>query len=167
MEQSAEPMGSFVQPKKRLGVGKMIGYLVLVLVVLGITYFGWKSYTQSTMYSVVYLQTGEIYVGKLSFFPKTTLRDPYILRVTKDEKDPKKNNFQLSPLKETVWNTKSLTLNKSHVVFYGLLDKNSQAAKALLEGPKEKTQSIVPNSPTTPASAPAPALEPVKIPAVK
>ena len=140
METTETTVGSFHEPKKRVSVWKIVFYLVLALIVVGIGYWGWRTYQQSTQYSVVYLQTGEIYVGKLSLFPKTTLREPYILSAVKDEKDPKKNNFQLSPLKDTVWNTKSLTLNRSHVVFYGLLDKDSQAGKMLKDAANKPTE---------------------------
>ena len=149
MEQSESPAGSFAGPKKRGSLGKTVGIAVLVVIILGIGYYSWRSYERSKLYSIVYLQTGEIYVGRLSFFPKLTLADPYILRVTKDEKDPKKNNFQLNPLKETVWNTESLILNKSRVVFYGLLKKDSQAGKALANRGKKQDE------PATSVVAPA------------
>lgn len=154
MEQSEPRMDTIVRPSQRMSVWKIVAYIVVALLLAGIGYTGWKSYKQSTRYSIVYLQTGEIYVGKLTFFPKIKLKDPYILRVTKDEKDPKKSSFQLSPLKETVWNTKSLTLNKAHVVFYGLLDNDSKAGKALLNaGTQGAAQQPAPAE--TPSQAPA------------
>ncbi|MBI2645164.1 hypothetical protein HYW94_03275 [Candidatus Uhrbacteria bacterium] len=175
MEQSESPARAFVERKKFFPVPKILWYILLAVVVLGIGYYGWRSYERSKLYSIVYLQTGEIYVGKLSFFPKVTLADPYILRVTKDEKDPKKNNFQLSPLKETVWNTKSLTLNKPHIVFYGLLDKDSQAGRALSnrsnkQADKQAEPATLPEVPArAPAQVPiqAPIQTPTQAPAVE
>ncbi|MBI4239536.1 hypothetical protein HY620_00930 [Candidatus Uhrbacteria bacterium] len=134
------PMNTYVEPKRRVSVWKVVFYLILAALVVWIAYAIWRGYEQSKLYSVVYLRTGDIYVGKLSFFPKTILKDPYILSGTKDEKDPKKNSFKLSPLRESVWNTKRLTLNKDQIMFHGLLDKDSAAGKALMAGPQAQQQ---------------------------
>ncbi len=82
-------------------------------------------------YSVVYLTTGEVYVGKLRTFPNLTLTDAYILAITKDPADASKNNFQLNPIKEALWAPKSINLVKENVVFYGPLLKNSKIAETL------------------------------------
>ena len=84
-------------------------------------------------YSVVYLTTGEIYVGKLSTFPSFELKDSYILQVTKDTVDPSKNNFQLQPINEALWAPKSLYLTRKNVVFYGPILPTSKIAQALAE----------------------------------
>ena len=63
-----------------------------VLVVLGVGLYV-KKIEQNKDYSVVYLSTGEVYVGKLSVFPSFKLDNAYILQIAKDEKDPTKSNF--------------------------------------------------------------------------
>jgi hypothetical protein len=82
-------------------------------------------------YSMVYLSTGEIYVGRLSTFPRLTLTDGYIFRAVPDPTDPKKTTFQLSSLKDQLWGPQYLYLNKDHVLFSGPLDENSTIFKKL------------------------------------
>ena len=82
-------------------------------------------------YSVVYLTTGEVYVGKLRTFPNLILTDAYILTITKDPTDTNKNNFQLNPISEALWAPKSINLVKENIVFYGPLLKNSKIAETL------------------------------------
>lgn len=82
-------------------------------------------------YSVVYLQTGEIYIGKLSDFPRMKLSDSYFLQIVQDPKDPAKTTFRLSPTAETLWASPELFLNKDQVVFYGPIGPDSKIAQTL------------------------------------
>ncbi|HEX9503093.1 MAG TPA: hypothetical protein VF974_02105 [Patescibacteria group bacterium] len=80
-------------------------------------------------YSVVYLTSGEIYVGHLYTYPKLTLKGAYILQNVKTSKD--KSDLQLFPLSDAVWSPTDLYLNPEHVIYYGPLSENSVAAKAI------------------------------------
>lgn len=82
-------------------------------------------------YSIVYLSTGEVYIGKLTTVPDLQLRDSYILQVTKDVADPSKNNFQLQPVKDALFAPKSLHLVKDNIIFYGQLTPESKIAQTL------------------------------------
>src|SRR3990167_370224 len=93
--------------------------VALVIIVVGVALWVNKTKRESNEYSVVYLITGEIYVGKLSIFPNFELKDSYILSITKDAVDSNKSNFQLNPINEALWSPESLYINKKNVVFYG------------------------------------------------
>ena len=109
---------------------QIVTLVVVVVVVLGLGF--WVNTVNKNMgYSVVYLTTGEVYVGKLTTFPDLELKNGYILVVTKDEKDPTKNNFQLNPISEALWAPQSLHLVREHIVFYGTLTPGSKIAQAL------------------------------------
>lgn len=82
-------------------------------------------------YSVVYLSTGEIYIGRLKVWPKMELNGAYLLQTAKDENDPSKSNIQLVPLKDALWSPKKLYLNEKNVVFYGPIEEGSKAAEAI------------------------------------
>jgi hypothetical protein len=82
-------------------------------------------------YYVVYLTTGEIYVGRLSYFPKMEMTDIYLLQTVRDPKDETKGGFQLAPLKDAIWSPKKIYLNSNQVVFSGPVDENSEVAKTL------------------------------------
>ena len=106
-----------------------------VLVVLGVGLYV-KKIEQNKDYSVVYLSTGEVYVGKLSVFRSFKLENAYILQIAKDEKDPTKSNFQLNPISEALWAPKRMHLIKDNVVFYGPLLPTSKIAQTLAEQAK-------------------------------
>ena len=103
--------------------------VVLILVVLGVGF--WVKKASNNAYSVVYLTTGEVYVGKLTTFPTMKLSNGYILQVTKDATDPTKNNFQLQPINEALWAPQTLHLIKDNVVFYGPILTTSKIAQTL------------------------------------
>lgn len=107
-----------------------VGIVVLAAVAAGLLW-GPALFGNSKGYSVVYLQSGEIYVGHIDRFPRFKLTDSYLLRNTVDPKDPAKSNLQLIPLAESVWAPKELYLDLSNILFYGPLDEKSSAAQAL------------------------------------
>jgi hypothetical protein len=96
-----------------------------------------KSYMAENSYSAVYLSTGEIYIGKLSFSPKMRLDDAYLLQTVKDQTNPSQSNIQLAPLSEGLWSPKELFLNPSQVIFYGPVKDDSKAAEALRNAGKK------------------------------
>lgn len=106
----------------------LVGVVIILILAIGCFAFFAK---KNDGYSVVYLTTGEVYVGKLCTFPRLTLTDSYILQISKDTTDPTKNNFQLNPIKEALWAPKKLYLNRDQVVFYGPLLPNSKIAQTL------------------------------------
>src|SRR3989338_1004710 len=106
--------------------------VVLFLIVLGVTFLVYKT-NKNKGYSIVYLSTGEVYIGKLTTFPDLQLKDAYILQIAKDEKDPTKNNFQLNPIKDALWAPQILHLVKNNISFYGPLSPESQIAPTLAE----------------------------------
>src|SRR3989344_4903496 len=115
---------------------KILVVLVVVLVI-GLVFVLFKDKLKGIVnnnnYSVVYLTSGEVYIGKLMSVPDLQLKDIYALQITKDEKDPTKNGFQLQPLRDTLWTPKVLHLVKDSVVFYGPLSPDSKIAQTLTE----------------------------------
>lgn len=105
--------------------------VILVVVILVVVVLGFYWTNRSNDYSVVYLVTGEVYVGKVTTFPDFQLRGSYILQVAKDATDPAKSNFQLNPIDEALWAPKVLHINKENVVFYGPILPTSKIGEAL------------------------------------
>ncbi|MCK5123063.1 MAG: hypothetical protein KAQ87_02855 [Candidatus Pacebacteria bacterium] len=118
--------------------------LVIVVAVLVIAVAGamgscvYTKWQMSKEHSVVYLSTGEIYIGKLSYLsmPKFKLTNAYRLQAVKDATDETKTNFQLTPLKDTLYSPKKLYLNPDQVVFYGPIEEGSSAGEALRDAGK-------------------------------
>jgi|SRR3989344_499533 len=103
--------------------------IVVVLVVVGA--FWVKKTKGDNAYSVVYMTTGEVYIGKLSTFPDFSLSDSYQFQVVKDATDPNKSSFQLQPTSEALWAPKSMHIIKDNVAFYGSLMSDSKIAETL------------------------------------
>ena len=103
--------------------------LIAALLVGGFFVFRTKFLTKS--YSVVYLSTCEIYIGRLSRFPRLQLGAAYLLHTAQDPNDPAKNNFQISPLSDALWAPQTLYLNREHIIFFGPLSDTSKVAEAL------------------------------------
>ena|SRR3989344_8493508 len=107
--------------------------IIVAIVVLVVLIFGVLQYraNNANTYSVVYLTTGEVYVGKLTVFPNMELTNGYILQMVKDPTDSTKSNFQLNPIKEALWAPESMRLIKENVVFYGQLLPTSKIAETI------------------------------------
>lgn len=112
-------------------IKKNILVVIVLVLVLGGVGFWVKKTKMNNDYSVVYMTTGEVYVGKLSVFPDFELKDGYILQVVKDPSDQAKNTFQLQPIKEALWAPKVMHIIKDNVVFYGPLLPDSKIAETL------------------------------------
>lgn len=118
----------------------IIFIVVIVLLVVALGFYVYSELNISKKpWSVVYLTTGEIYIGKVSSFPKFQIADAYILQVVKspgEETEEAKTNFQLTPLKDALWAPKKLYLNKEQVVFYGPVEETSKVAEAIRSASK-------------------------------
>ena len=112
---------------------KMIVVLVVIVILVLLGVFGKKLGLVKDDYSIVYLTTGEVYIGKLTTFPDLQLTNAYILQISKDEKDPTKNNFQLNPIKDALWAPKKLHLVRNNISFYGPLSPDSNIAQTLAQ----------------------------------
>ncbi|MFZ3011693.1 MAG: hypothetical protein WA060_01685 [Minisyncoccia bacterium] len=121
---------------KNLSKKNIIIAVVIILVLVMVGLFVYKA-KMNKGYSIVYLTTGEVYIGKLTTFPDLKLKDTFILQITKDAKDPTKNNFQLQPVKEALWAPEYINLTEKNVIFYGPLLETSQIAQTLAEQNKQ------------------------------
>ncbi len=117
--------------KKNVVIAAIIVLLVVAIggyILLGMN----KKGEGMEKYYIVYLTSGEVYVGKLQTFPVLRLKDAYLFQVIQDTTDPKKNNFQLNPLSEGLWSTEYLQLTRENILFYGPLLNDSKISQALL-----------------------------------
>ena len=84
--------------------------VIVVLVIGGAFWLNKFNNEGVSDYSVVYLTTGEVYIGKLTVFPSLKLEDAYILQVARDENNPENITFQLNPINDALWAPQSLHL---------------------------------------------------------
>lgn len=110
----------------------MVGIVALVVILAAAwTFLGFQKNGEfRNKYSVVYLSSGELYVAKLSVFPKLVMTDPYLLLLVQNQEN-KSNNFQLTPLNESVWAPTKLYVKPEQVLYYGPLDESSRVLETL------------------------------------
>lgn len=130
--------------------GNRVVWVVAGLIAIAGLYFGVFA-KEPSEYSVVYLSTGELYVGKLSSFPRLKLTDGYIFQVARDAADPERSNFQLAPLSDALWAPQYLYLNREQIIFSGPLSEASGIFATLKQSAAGGAVAPAP----TPTAAPA------------
>lgn len=111
--------------------------LVLVIVLaaaLGAVLY-WQKMGIEEKYSAVYLNTGDIYFGKLSRFPRMTLRDVWFL-----QKESEAQGFALSKFENAFWAPRDkMIFNEENVVWVTELAEDSEVVRAI-----KNPQSVAP-----------------------
>ena len=111
---------------------KFLVIFILLALLLVVAYFIFIKISLGRYYSVVRFVNGETYVGKLSYFPRLYLTDGYRLETNlKNILADSPLEYQLIPLRDTVWAPLGVYLNKSQIEFYGPMRKDSEIAKLL------------------------------------
>lgn len=116
---------------------KLILALVLAVVViialglwLGFKFIGPKDPAGPSEYSAVYLSTGDIYFGKLSWFPWPHMKNVWFMQRGVDQQN--QTQLGLAPLKNAFWGpVDEIYLNSKQVIFWTSLRNDSQVAQAL------------------------------------
>ena len=116
----------------------LIFFVIVIIVVLLTVFVFFRTKPSEKPWSVVYLTTGKIYIGKIVKFPKFQLLDAYLLRVVKSqgEEGETEENLQLSPVDETLWAPEKLYLNPKQIIFYGPIKETSKIAETIREAGK-------------------------------
>ena len=71
---------------------------------------------ESSKYSAVYLKTGDIYFGELSWFPRLKLKNPWFLQRVNDSNN--QPQVSVAPLADAFWKpVDEIYLNKDEIVF--------------------------------------------------
>lgn len=112
--------------------GKKIFWGIVIIVVLVLIAAGvWMAVAASknpngeSPYSAVYLTSGDIYFGKLSWFPQPHLTDVWYLQRTTDASG--QAQVSVAPLKNVFWGPMDeVSLNASQILFTTRLSNSSQ-----------------------------------------
>lgn len=135
---------------------RIIWYLVLLLVVVGMVYGLWSTGVWSRGYSAVYLMSGDLYFGKLVRFPTFGLKEVVSIQPTQDPNTP----LAISKFSNLFWGPENfMQISRDKVIWVVRLKDEGQLAKLLKENPNLLSNSgaapqvgseeIVPQSPAT------------------
>ena len=125
-------------------INKISFYLLIVLVIfLVYLILGNFKKNNEDNYYAVYLRTGDLYFGKISWFPKFSLTDVWFLQRATDNTG--QVGFSLVRFKEAVYQPiDRIEINKDNVVWVSKLDKDSQLIKEIKA--RKVSQSPLPTS---------------------
>ncbi|MDI6717894.1 MAG: hypothetical protein QMD86_02550 [Patescibacteria group bacterium] len=120
----------------------LLGVIIILLVALGILLY-WQNSKES--YYAVYLNSGDVYFGKLSRFPRLTLSDVWLLR--RDENNPQ-SPFSLSKFDKAFWGPQDkMYLNLKNIIWMTELKDDSQVLKTMNNPLSEASaQNVLPNT---------------------
>jgi len=99
----------------------IIVLVIAVIIVAGVLSF--KKTDGGDDYYAVYMTTGDIYFGKLDYFPRLALEDAYLLRLTSDEKNP----IKIEKFSDSIWQPEDkVYLNDEQIVWKAKVNEKSQ-----------------------------------------
>ncbi len=122
---------------------------IIALCVLIYISLGNKTSTIKNSYYAVYLQTGDMYFGKLSRFPRLAISDVWFLQVSTQEDQ---TGFNLAKFSNAVFGPKDkMEINKENVVWISKLADDSQVVTYILQSKNPALQNAQPQAavPTT------------------
>ena len=101
----------------------LIGIVVVLLIVLGVVLY-WQKVGFEKPYWAVYLNTGDIYFGKLNYFPSFYLSDVWFLqRNANDAQNP----LSIAKFTNALWGPQDkIYLNEKNIIWKTKLREDSQ-----------------------------------------
>jgi hypothetical protein len=135
--------------------GKKIAWGIIVIVVLIAIGAGvWMAIENAnnpngpSPYSAVYLTSGDIYFGKLSWFPQPHLTDVWYLQRTTGADG--QTQVSVQPLKNVFWGPMNdITLNANQILFTARLNNMSQLVSGFENPPSSEQSPATVVSPTS------------------
>lgn len=117
--------------KKKIGlwIAAAVAVLLVAASVLVVVWKG-KEKMKSSEITAVYLSTGDIYFGKMDWFPWPRLKNVwYIQRGTTQAQEPQ---IGLAPFKDVFWSPMDeIYLNPKEIIFWTRVKGGTQLAEAL------------------------------------
>lgn len=111
----------------------LIVAIILLTVLVYISFIN-KVGSIKNPYYAVYLQTGDMYFGKLSRFPKLTLTDIWFLQVSTQEDQ---TGFNLAKFSNVIFGPEDkMEINKENIVWISKLRDESDVVKYIQAAPQ-------------------------------
>ncbi len=127
-----------------------IALIVAIIFLMVLVYISFidKTKVVKNPYYAVYLQTGDMYFGKLSRFPKLTLSDVWFLQANTAEQ----GGAELIKYSNAMFGPKDkMEINKENVVWISKLEDDSQVVTYILQSKNQALQNVQPQA-TAPQS---------------
>jgi len=123
-----------MKKSKVIFLGMVIGILIALGVCAGIWIAGMQSGSVNpdgaSPYSAVYLSTGDIYFGKLSWFPSPHMTDVWFIQRSQDQSG--QPQVGVASMQSVFWGpVDEINFNSKDIVFWTRLKNSSQLVQAL------------------------------------
>jgi hypothetical protein len=119
-------------------LNKILLILVIVLLIVLGGVISWQKFGTEKPYFAVYLSTGDMYFGKLNYFPRLSLSDVWYLQRNPDDTQ---NPLSLTPFKGAFWGPEDkIYLNSKDIVWKVKL-KSDSPVLSYIKNP-QPTQSV-------------------------
>lgn len=116
-----------------MSTNKILLALVIILAAILISLFIWQGWGRQPSYYAVYLQSGDLYFGRLVRFPYFGLKQVYVLQLNPQNQE---SPFSIQRFPNTIWGPKDyLKINRDQVVWLTELDPNGQFAQLIRSNP--------------------------------
>ncbi len=139
---------------------KLLWTVVIVLVIAGVAAWAWIAVVVATHspdgpspYSAVYLTSGDVYFGKLSWFPEPHMTDVWYLNRSMGANG--QSQVSVTPLNGVFWGpVNDITFNPQQILFWTSLS-NSSKLVADMENPSlaQQQPQAQPSTAASPAAA--------------
>lgn len=128
-------------------LNKILILTVVVLLVALAAVLYWQKVGFEKPYYAVYLNTGDLYFGKLDYFPKLSLNDVYLLQQNSEDQQ---NPLSITKFENAFWGPKDkIYLNDEAIVWKVKLKKDSQLLRVIKAGQPVQPQSQFQQSTST------------------
>ena len=111
----------------------LIFSVVITLLVILSAVYAWSSVRVNIKKPLtgVLLNTGDLYFGRISYFPRLTLEDVYVIQAVLNPTSPDQQRYQVVPLKASIWSPDKIFLNYENIVYIGRVGDGSQVMQAI------------------------------------
>jgi len=117
---------------------KILLAIIIILAVALVAIIYWQKVGFNKNYWAVYLNTGDLYFGKLNYFPKLSLSDAYLLQRNEQNQQ---NPFSVSKFSNAFWGPEDrIYINKDDIVWKTKLKDDSQIVN-FIKNPQPATSS--------------------------
>lgn len=119
--------------------------LVVLIIITVFLVLKLNNNSAESKYSAVYLSNGEIYFGKLSWFPSPRLSEVFFIQRIAGEENS--DQLSLQPFGSVLWGPENkLNLNPKEIIFWTDLRQDSQVVQIIETAKKSATGQPVPNN---------------------
>ena len=112
----------------------VLGLVIAVVAgaVLALSFGGGFDLKGEEQYYAVQMENGDLYFGKISYFPKFSLKDVYIPQSVSDPTNPLGQSLRVASLNQgSIWKANEIQLNRDKVLSVSKVDEDSQVMQAI------------------------------------